>query len=58
MYDEGLPNILGNEQIFPHEEVISYVRLCIVCNCSILNFLIYEENFIFLFISVGSTNTT
>jgi hypothetical protein len=24
-----------------------------LCNCSILNFLIYEENFIFFFISVG-----
>ncbi len=37
---------------FPiYEEVVSYIRLC---NCSILNFLIYEENFIFFFISVGS----
>jgi hypothetical protein len=41
---------------FPiHDEVVSHIRLC---NCVILNFLIYEENLIFLFISVGSTNTT
>jgi hypothetical protein len=31
-----------------YEEAISHIRLC---NCSILNFLIYEENFIFFFIS-------
>ncbi len=35
---------------FPiYEEADSHVWLC---NCSILNFLIYEENLIFLFISV------
>ncbi len=34
---------------FPiRDEVVSHIRLC---NCSILNFLIYEEN-------LGSTNTT
>ncbi len=35
---------------FPmYEEAVSHIWLC---NCSILNFLIYEENFIFFFISV------
>ncbi len=35
---------------FPiYEEVVSHIWLC---NFSILNFLIYEENFIFFFISV------
>ncbi len=32
-----------------YEEAISHIWLC---NCSILNFLIYEENLIFFFISV------
>ncbi len=37
---------------FPiYEEAVSHIWLC---NCSILNFLIYEENLIFLFISVYS----
>jgi hypothetical protein len=31
-----------------YEEAVSHIRLC---NCSILNFLIYEENLIFFFIS-------
>jgi hypothetical protein len=36
---------------FPiYEEVVSHILLC---NCSILNFLIYEENLIFFFISVA-----
>ncbi len=39
----------GNAQIFP-QEALSHIWLC---NCSILNFLIYEENLIFFFISVG-----
>jgi hypothetical protein len=35
---------------FPiYEEAVSHLYLC---NCSILNFLIYEENLIFFFISV------
>jgi hypothetical protein len=35
---------------FPiYEEAVSHVLLC---NCSILNFLIYEENLIFFFLSV------
>ncbi len=37
---------------FPiYEEAVSHIWLC---NCSILNFLIYEENFIFFFISAES----
>jgi hypothetical protein len=31
------------------EEVVSHICLC---NCSTLNFLMYEENFLFFFISV------
>jgi hypothetical protein len=50
--EEGFPNIWGNAQIFPH---IWGGRLC---NCSTLNFLIYEENLIFFFISVGQYNGT
>ncbi len=35
---------------FPtYEEAVSHTWLC---NCSILNFLMYEENLIFFFISV------
>jgi hypothetical protein len=34
-----------------YEEAVSHIRLC---NCSTLNFLIYEENLIFFFISVPS----
>ncbi len=35
---------------FPiHEGAVSHI---VLCNCSILNFLIYEENLIFFFISV------
>ncbi len=38
---------------FPiYEEAVSHIWLC---NYSILNFLIYEENLIFLFISVPGT---
>ena len=33
-----------------YEEAVSLIWLC---NCSILNFLIYEENFVSFFISVG-----
>ena len=29
-----------------------------LCNCSLLNFLIYEENFLFFFISVLDINVT
>ncbi len=32
-----------------YEEAVSHIWLC---NCSILNFLMYEESFIFFFISV------
>ncbi len=36
---------------FPiYDEAVSHICLC---NCSILNFLIYEENLIFIFISVS-----
>jgi hypothetical protein len=38
---------------FPiYEEAVSHILLC---NCSTLNFLIYEENLIFFFISVLNT---
>ncbi len=44
------PNIWGNAQIFTiYEEAISHICLC---NRSLLNVLIYEENFILVFISV------
>jgi hypothetical protein len=33
-----------------YEEAVSHIWLC---NCSILNFLIYEKNLIFFFISAG-----
>ncbi len=33
-----------------NEEAVSHIRLC---NRSLLNFLIYEENMIFFFISVA-----
>jgi hypothetical protein len=37
---------------FPiYEEAVSHILLC---NCSILNFLIYEEILIFFFISAGA----
>ncbi len=35
-----------------YEEAVSHILLC---NCAIPNFLIYEENFLFFFISVLST---
>ncbi len=39
---------------FPiYEEAVSQIWLC---NCSILNFLIYEENLIFFFLSVRARN--
>ncbi len=50
VYEEGLPNVWGNAQIFPHIwGAVSHIWLC---NCSILNFLIIEENLILFFISV------
>ena len=40
----------GMRKYFPiYEEAVSHIRLC---NCSIQNFLIYEENLISFFISV------
>jgi hypothetical protein len=36
---------------FIYKEALLHIRLC---NCSILNFLMYEENLILFFISVGS----
>ncbi len=42
IYEEGLPNIWGNAQIF--KEAVGHIWLC---NWSILNFLIYQENFLF-----------
>jgi hypothetical protein len=51
--EEGLPNILGNAQIFSHTYMRRPLAIHIwLCKCSLLNFLIYEENFIFFFISV------
>ncbi len=38
--------------LFLYEEAVSHIWLC---NCSLLNFLIYEENFLF-FLSVWSLN--
>ncbi len=36
---------------FPiYEEAVSHIRLC---NCSILNFLMYKENLVLFFISAG-----
>ncbi len=35
-----------------YEEAVSHIRHC---NCSILNFLISEENLIFLFLSVETS---
>jgi hypothetical protein len=32
-----------------YEEAFSHIKLC---NCSLLDFLIYEKNFVFFFISV------
>jgi len=55
VYEEGIPNILGNAQIFNHilyEEAVSHIRLC---NRSLLDFLINEENIVSLFFSVLST---
>ncbi len=38
-----------------YEEAVSHIRLC---NCSILNFLIYEENLIIFFIRVCRVGCT
>ncbi len=48
MYEEGLRIIYEEmRKYFPiYEEAVSHIWLC---NCSILNFLIYEEDFIFFF---------
>jgi hypothetical protein len=46
---KGFPIFEEMRKYFPiYEEAISHIRLC---NCSILNFLIYEDNLIF-FLSV------
>ncbi len=53
--EEGLPNTVYEEMrkyLTIYLEAISHVWLC---NCSILNFLMYEENLIFFFISVEWT---
>ncbi len=42
--------ILGKAQIFPH--ILGGRQSYMTSNCSILNFLIYEENLIYFFISV------
>ncbi len=50
-YGQGVNDKM--RKYFPiYEEAVSHIWLC---NCSILNFLIYEENFIFFFISVPPT---
>ncbi len=48
-YEEGFPNIRGNAQIYG--EAVSHIWLW---TRSLLNFLIYEENYIFFFISAYS----
>jgi hypothetical protein len=49
-HEEGLPDIRGMRKYLNiYEEAVGHILLC---NCSILNFLIYEENLIFSFISV------
>jgi hypothetical protein len=50
-----LQNHINEEmrKYFPkYEEAVSHILLC---DCSILNVLMYEENFIFFFISVQFT---
>ncbi len=52
IYEEGLPNIWGNAQIFSpiqYEEAVSHIWLC---NRALLDFHIYEENIVFFLISV------
>jgi hypothetical protein len=56
MYEEGLPNTVYEEMrkyLTIHEEAVSHILLC---NWSILNFLINQENLIFFFISVVTTD--
>ncbi len=61
--EEGLPYIVYEEMckyliIYVHvqyEEAVSHRWLC---NCSLLNFLIYEENLIFFFISAPHPQQT
>jgi hypothetical protein len=50
LYEEGLPNTVYEEmrKYFP-----IYEEAGRLCNCSMLNFLIYEENFILFFISAS-----
>jgi hypothetical protein len=51
--EDGLPNIQYEEmrKYFPiYEEAVSYMTL----QLTILNFLIYEENLIFFFISAST----
>jgi hypothetical protein len=52
IYEEGLPIIYKEmrKYLVIYEEAVSQIWLC---NRSILNFLIYEENLIFFFISVA-----
>ncbi len=50
--EEGLPNIWGNAQIFPHVLYKEDVIRIWLCNCFILNLHMCEENLIFFFISV------
>jgi hypothetical protein len=47
IYKEGLPEEM-RKYLTIYEEAVSYMTL----NLSLLNFLIYAENFIFFFISV------
>jgi hypothetical protein len=49
---KGFPNLWEMRKYLTiYEEAVSHLSLC---NCSILNFLIYEENFILFFISAVS----
>ncbi len=51
IYEEGLPIYEEMRKYFPiYQEAVSHVWLC---NYSIPNFLIYEENLIFFFISAA-----
>jgi hypothetical protein len=53
IYEEGLPNIWGNAQIFNHIQYEEAVTKIWLCNRSLLNFLVqYMRKIFFFFISV------
>jgi hypothetical protein len=50
IYEEGLPNIWRNAQIFSHiycKGTVSRICRIWLCNRSLLDFLIYKENLVF-----------